>query len=326
MQALGDVVLAKFDAEKGEGKELAAQYKVQGYPTFVLVDKAGAVIDTWSGYGKDHFLTHIGGALEDPVTMEVKMERFAKHPSVDDGTRIARFHATRGDYANAIATVDATAKVDGAPDLSMQRFDYMFSALTRNDEGNVDDVRKAADAVMASSETEPGQVVEVAQMMVYLARKQENPQIAVAYLGPALEATADAKDEEMQSAHASFAVDHALLVEKNADKAVRLKVATMPEGWKDDVGQLNSFAWWCFENKVNLEEAEALGRRGIDIAAPGKNRAMILDTTAEICNALGHCDDAVELIRQAIEDHPESKYYPKQLARFEEIRASEQAN
>lgn len=326
MQALGDVVLAKFDAEKGEGKELAEQYRVQGYPTFVLVDAAGAVIDTWSGYGKEHFLTHLDGALEDPATMDVKTERFAKHPSVDDGMRIARFHATRGDYTSALATLDATGKVDGAGDLSMQRFDYMFSAFTRNEEGSVDDVRKAADAVVASSATEPGQVVEVAERMGYLARKQEDPQLAVAYLGPAMKATADSKDHGLQEAHARFAVDHALLVEKDANKAVRLKYAVMPEGWKDDVGQLNSFTWWCFENNVNLKEAEVLGRRGIDLAAPGKDRAMILDTTAEICNALGNCDDAVELIQQAIEDHPDSKYYPKQLTRFEEIRAGAQAN
>ena len=36
--ALSGVVLFKTDAEKGEGKELASQYVVTGYPTFVLVN------------------------------------------------------------------------------------------------------------------------------------------------------------------------------------------------------------------------------------------------------------------------------------------------
>ena len=47
---------------------------------------------------------------------------------------------------------------------------------------------------------------------------------------------------------------------------------------------------------------------------------MILDTAAEICNARGNCDDAVELIQQAIADAPESEFYQKQLKRFVEIR------
>ena len=118
----------------------------------------------------------------------------------------------------------------------------------------------------------------------------------------------------------------AILVEKDGPKAVRLKRDLMPEGWKDDVSQLNSFAWWCFQNNVNLEEAEVLGRRGIELASPGPDRASILDTVAEVCNARGNCDDAVELIEKAIEDHPEKEFYRKQLARFQEIRAASQAN
>lgn len=326
MEALGAVVLAKFDAEKGEGKELAAQYKVQGYPTFVLVNPVGAVIDTWTGYGKEHFLDHFGDALADPTTIGTKQKRFDKKPTAADGLKIARYHDTRGEYAEALAVLDATAAKVPDADIAMPRFDTTFSAYTRAETGTVDDVRKAADAVLASSSTEPGQIVQVAEMMGYLARKEETPQLAVAYLGPAMKVTENADDEHLKAAHAGFAVDHALLVEKNPDKAVKLKLAVMPDGWKSDVKQLNSFAWWCFENRVNLAEAEQLGRRGIDLAAPGSERAMILDTTAEICNELGHSDDAVELIRQAIADHPESDYYRKQLTRFEEIRAAAQAN
>ena len=87
----------------------------------------------------------------------------------------------------------------------------------------------------------------------------------------------------------------------------------------------NSFAWLCFENRVNLEDAELLARRGAELAAPGKERAMILDTAAEICNARGNCDDAVELMRQALAEHPDSEHYATQLTRFEDIRAT-QAN
>jgi hypothetical protein len=76
---------------------------------------------------------------------------------------------------------------------------------------------------------------------------------------------------------------------------------------------------------VKLSDAEAFARRGVELSSAGPDRAQILDTVAEICNARGNCDDAVELIRQAMAEAPDSDYYPKQLERFQQIRA-EKAN
>jgi len=318
-------VLAKFDAEKGEGKELAEKYAVQGYPTFVVADAQGRVMDSWSGYGKEHFLTQIGLAMADPVTMDEKRARFENEPDPDTGLRIARYFATSGKYADALAYVARSEKLEGAPDVAYTRFDYTFSAYTRANELTLDDVRSAADAVATSAGAGTQELVDVAQMMDYLGKKEEKPGLGVPYLAPALKATKGA-DGDLRRAHDQLAVSYAILVEKDEAKAVRLKRATMPDGWKDDVSALNSFAWWCFENKVNLEEGELLARRGADLATPGPERAMILDTAAEICNARGNCDDAVELIRKAVDDAPGKDYYTNQLKRFEEIRAASQAN
>jgi hypothetical protein len=64
-----------------------------------------------------------------------------------------------------------------------------------------------------------------------------------------------------------------------------------------------------------------MARRGVEVAAAGSEKANLLDTAAEICNARGHCDDAVDLIRQAVEEDPDREYFKKQLKRFEELRA-----
>ena len=50
----------------------------------------------------------------------------------------------------------------------------------------------------------------------------------------------------------------------------------MNEGWQDNAGDLNNFSWWCFENNENLEETEELGRRGVKLAQPGREKAQIL--------------------------------------------------
>jgi len=185
----------------------------------------------------------------------------------------------------------------------------------------VDDLTKRADALFAGEDREPAHLAYAVQMLQAAGRKAERPGLAVPYLERAMAATAGSDDEGVAALHAGLAVDHALHVEKDAGKAVELKRATLPEGWKDDPRQLNRFAWWCYENLVNLEEAEALARRGADLAPAGPDRASLLDTAAEICNARGNHDDAVELIRRAVADDPDKEFYKEQLARFEKIRA-----
>jgi thioredoxin 1 len=47
---LNSIVAVKYDAEKGEGKELAQQFKVKAYPTLILLDAKGNEIDRHLGY------------------------------------------------------------------------------------------------------------------------------------------------------------------------------------------------------------------------------------------------------------------------------------
>jgi len=321
MKALEDVVLFKTDAEK-EGKEMKAEYLVQGYPTFVLVNADGEVLDTWSGYAKEFFLQLLAPAVADPTTIDEKTARFAANPSANDGLRVARYHATRGAYDTALEFVEATGELDDAPDLAATRFDYLSSGFLYKDLFDAGTVRKAADAVVASDAATPDDLVNVEQGMASVGRKVEDPELRIAYLTPAFEATRDSENESLARMHTRLAVDHALLVEKAPAKAVELRRELLPEGWKEDPSALNGFAWWCFEGNVNLDEALVLARRGAELAAPGKERAMILDTAAEICNAQGNCDDAVELIRQAVEEAPDTEYYQEQLQRFQDVRAA----
>jgi len=91
----------------------------------------------------------------------------------------------------------------------------------------------------------------------------------------------------------------------------------------DDPGRLNGFAWWCFSNRVNLNEAFELAQRGVELAESDDDKAQILDTVAEICNAKGDCQNAIVYIQQAIELSPGRDYYKRQLRRFEEALASD---
>ena len=98
-----------------------------------------------------------------------------------------------------------------------------------------------------------------------------------------------------------------------------MKKASLTDGWDEDASELNGFSWWCFEHKINLDEAERLARKGAELAEPGSEKAMILDTVAEIVNLKGNTENAIAITKLAIQESPQRKYYQDQLKRFEKL-------
>ena len=77
------------------------------------------------------------------------------------------------------------------------------------------------------------------------------------------------------------------------------------------------------QNKINLKEAEKMARKGVELTSPGRDKANVLDTLAEICNLSGECGDAVDYIRMAVAEDPDNEYFREQLIRIEKILASQ---
>jgi hypothetical protein len=103
---------------------------------------------------------------------------------------------------------------------------------------------------------------------------------------------------------------------------VELKQASMPDGWQDNPMQLNSYSWWCFENNIDLDNAETLARKGVELAEKNTDKAMILDTVAEIVNLKGDPRAAAKIMNEVVKLHPEREVYKKQVERFEALAAS----
>jgi thiol-disulfide isomerase/thioredoxin len=319
MKALETVVLFKIDAEKGEGTPLAEAHGVQAFPTFVLATAAGDPIDRWVGYEAAYFREQLAGALADPTTVEQKRARFAANPTVKDAETLARVHAASGAFVESVALYKKAAALDPSRNWDFAVLDAVSSGIYTG-AFTADQAREAADAVVARADRPAGELVRTWYLMRRVEGKAEKPGLATPYLEPALRAAraADGYDDTAKE----LEVEHALRVAKDKNRAYELKLASMEDGWKENHDALNSVAWWCFENGVRLEEAEVLARRGIELAPAGADKAAVLDTAAEICNARGNCPEAVVLIRQALENAPESEYYKKQLERFETLTAT----
>ncbi|HPF69585.1 MAG TPA: tetratricopeptide repeat protein [Candidatus Krumholzibacteria bacterium] len=322
--AIATVVFHKVDCEKGEGIEVAKRFNVRGYPTFKMVDGNGAELERWIGYdGPEVWAALVAAGVADPRTLEAKAEAYKTEPTAVLARSLGNAAATTYDWKGAVDYFKAAAALDPADEAEYEEsiLSYTYYGSRGDDAAfGLDDVEGVARKAFDREGQTPQGKLMIASMVTSVARDEGKPERAVPYLKDAMAAAEGSTDPELERPRSRLAVDYALLVEKDADKAVALKKAGQPEGWQDDAGRLNGFAWWCFENNVNLAEAQEMALKAVDLAADDQERAEVLDTLAEICHALGNCDDAVAHMKRAIELQPDNGRYKEQLARFEAAR------
>jgi tetratricopeptide (TPR) repeat protein len=268
------------------------------------------------------FLDLTSEALDDMTTIDQKLARYAAAPTTGDAAKLGRYYDARSEFADALPYYQAAQEMNTDPetDYLMPIFETSYYGH-RKDMIGFDALTANAQALFTSERVSDDDLILAARMLLSASREAEMVETAVPYVAKAVERTNGTTDPEIQKARSRILPDYDLLVLKDPEKAVADKKASLAEGWREDPDGLNAFAWWCFENRLNLEEAQALAQKGVDLSQPGAGRAMILDTLAEICNARDDCDQAVALMRQAIQDDPDKEYYREQLKRFTDLLA-----
>jgi tetratricopeptide (TPR) repeat protein len=315
-------IFLAVDAEKGEGEMLAEQFRVNGYPTFIVVNADGKTVDRWNGYGSpDELLAALQGAVSDPTTVAEKLARYEESPNAIDAEKLGDIYRAEKASEKALAMYRAADELNMEPNpgLTGKIFKTLAGGFS-SETFSMEEIQAGADAVLAiNGEDNIMTLVQVAQTMGMIGNQAGQPDLSTPYIMAALEATEGTQEPGMIKARRSLLLEKALHIDNDLETAVQLKKDSMPEGWKDSAGDLNNFAWWCFENKVNLEQAEKLARSATEMAEPGQERAMILDTLAELCNELGNCGEAVVLMQTALQEDPDNEYYQTQLERFQDL-------
>jgi len=322
LAVLETAILYPIDCEKGEGIEIAERYNVRGYPTFKLVSSSGEELECFIGYeGPEKWVASVQAGVKDQRTLAEKAKAYEAEPTLALARSLATAASTKYEFKEAVTYYKAARDMEPNPLLAAEYTEGILTSMfygARSGQFEFADVDAEATLVMENPMAPADAKMSVASMVVYLAKSTDNADKAVPYLKTAMKVSEGSTDEGVLEQRAALAVDHALLVDQDKDKALELKRATMDEGWQEDTGGLNNFAWWCFENDVNLEEAEDLALKGIELAETDGERANLLDTAAEICNARGNCEEAIARIKRAIELSPDKDYFKTQLARFEE--------
>jgi len=321
LNVLNDVILVNIDCEKGEGIELAKKYGVRGYPTFLMANAKGEVTDGMIGYpGPENWVDFVKDGDKDRRTIEDKKAAYEKAPTKELACALATHASTSYDFPGAVKYFQKARELDPANSAvySKEILTFMYYG-SRGGAFTLDQVEAEAKLAASNPQATPDGLVSIANMVSGIAQQAGQPEKAIPFIKKALKASHGVED--LADARLNPEITAALLIDHDTDKAVALKRKSMGDGWQVDSGALNEFAWWCFENNANLAEAEEMALKGAELAATDSERANILDTAAEICNARGNCDEAIARIKEAIELDPEKGFFKDQLARFEKILA-----
>lgn len=319
-KALQDLVLLLLDVGGPEGKELAETFNVRAFPTYLLLNADGEALFSWVGYGQpDGWIETLSGALTDPLTVTERQARYRAKPTSQDAVTLGKISHRDGRYREAESyfrqaqMLDAQAAAEA--DVPILIFRSVFEGVGSGD-FSVEQAAANIEELFGLENMKPEYALEVAERLTYV-KDQVGEEVIIPYLKIAYPIISSIDDPELQRRRQRVFVEYALIVEKDPQKALGLRRESLPQGWETDPGVLNSFAWWCFENRINLEEAEALVQKAVSISESGPEQANYLDTLAELVNLRGDTEGAVELIKKALEMNPESQYLKDQLTKFQ---------
>jgi len=279
-----------------------------------MVNGQGEVTDRWAGYdGVEGFIEQVDKARADMSTIEEKKERFKAEPTLALALALGQYSEAVFESDMAVDYYRKSIALD--PSLSGEMRTKIFMSMyygLRTGTFTPAQLLAEGEAILADPHADQGAVL----MVTSVTRQMGDAEVYRPFLERALELTEGNEDADVLEFRKELLVDQALIIEQDKPKALELKRAAMSDGWQEDPGGLNNFAWWCFENDINLEEAMELAIKGADLSPDDATRANILDTAAEIAFALGKVDKAVELETEAVKLAPERDAFKANLERF----------
>jgi tetratricopeptide (TPR) repeat protein len=320
MTAISSVVFLDIDCEKGDGPKLAEKYGIRAYPTYIMVNPQGEVTDAWVGYpGPEAWAQYVAAGSADRRTIPAKVKAYESEPTLALAKALANHASSASDYRASVEYYKKARELDPA-----EAGDYTQSILyslyygSGEDVFSAEEIKAEADFALASKDATAGDKVDLASLITDVAANVDDPEMAVPYIEAALMASEGSTDEEVIAGRKELEISHALIAQKDKPKALKLKKASMDEDWQDDLRTVNRFAYWCFENEVNLKEAEKLTMAGVDKAEDDTMRNRFLNTAAEICFTTGRTEEAIVHMKRILESDPDRGYFQRQLVRFEE--------
>ncbi len=316
-QAMSRAVTLDVDVESAAGSVLAERFAVEGLPTFVVLNLAEEELARWSGYaGADDFVRRLDFVTSDPVTLAERSVRFQEKPALDDALILAKHHRARQEWAEADRYWQRAREIDADGSRAYEA-EIVSTRLAGFDAGafSPEDVKRELIRLFDSDRVPAMEKASLVAFIFDRFERNEAHSLGSEFIDPALALLEGSNEEDAENLRPGLEIARALHVENDEEKALLLVQRSFSDGWRDDPIEINEIAWWSFENDVRLEDALALITRALEIVEDA-DRAMLLDTRAEILFKLGRTEQAVETIAEAVRLDPSNDYYQQQIVRF----------
>ena len=257
--------------------------------------------------------------LEDPTTIAEKKGRYAKNPDLKTAKTLAIYHYTRGELKDCEYYYQQAIKFDKQNDYSYELYD-LYRRGFRSNLYTKEQLIAATNRALESEYVDTRSKLRIYDQMGggAILKFPDDPDV-LDYIRQGQEFAKNLKGEDLERYKNRIDIAYKIYIEEDIPNAVVKKKKTYEEGWDNNARSLNSLAWWCFENYINISEAEVMAERGIKIAEAGGEKANILDTLAEIVNLRGDPERAVQLIDEAVKEDPDREFFKKQQKRFHEL-------
>jgi tetratricopeptide (TPR) repeat protein len=320
LNALISVVYLPLDVNSPEGERLSAAYYVQSdFPVFALTDSSGEIIDHWTGYNNPAFFVGaLRRVLSAPITIKARYKMLQNAPTVDNAVFLAKYNTEIGDN---LKSAELFRQAQDLKNGDIYVYDIFRSKADAVWKGNLqfEQLIPAADDVLVLKGNDITAIAGVARLIGNVARKTGNTSEIARYLKAGIDITSGRDDIRSREWHALFAGDWALYVDHDTAGATSIEKENLGAGWENNPGRFYSYARWCLERKINLDEAETYARQAVDRASEGKFKASILVTLSGIYEARGKISDAAGAMETAAQQDPDNSWYASEAKRLRDL-------
>jgi tetratricopeptide (TPR) repeat protein len=304
---------------EGEGPELKEEYDVGNtYPVFILTNSDGEIITRWTGYSTaGYFANKLKGSMKDLRTIKQRRADFEADPTFREAISLGNFYSEIGEHLEAAGLFQRAEKLNTSGKINL-KYDIFreYANAVWKDMAPFDTVYAPADRVIQSGQNDL--IIKMSKIMSRLSRKFENTDSLQKYLDVGIDAATKSRDAKAAESRYLLVAEHALQIAHDTAKAIEIKELSMGHGWESSPDKFYEYARWCLERRINLGQAEYFARMAVTACPAGEQKAMVLNVLAEIYDARGNYQGAVEATQMAIQNHPENPFYQTQLEKFQE--------
>lgn len=319
-QALDSVVLLTLNAKDPNVSPLAERYHIDiDFPVFVLTDADGGVYMRWTGYvSAENFVKILRSALRTPITIEQRVQRFERKPTLADAARLGRYYREINEWLTAAEyyrKADSIG-VDFHRGYQFDRFRCYADAVL-NGIAEYETLLRAADDVIDKPNPKPSELVDLGLILCSVARQtgKVDDRLAI-YLIPAMEAASTAVTEDEKRKHPILAADYALHIIGDTAKAISIYQESLGENWRKKAEKYFAYANWLMKRGIRLDEAESYARAALPRASEGNLRAHVYITLSAILEKKGEMEEAIRMTEEAIRQNPDNEGYVERLTRL----------